>query len=179
MVVRSKLEDMFKAHGYVDFRWLEPEEIEVAHWVRMKCMFGCSEYGRTATCPPNVPSVDECRDFFQNYEQAVVFHLQKAVEKPEDRFVWTREMNLSLLEVERKVFISGYKKAFLLFLDSCNICDSCPGKKDKCKEPRQARPTPEAMAVDVFATVQKLGYPIEVLSDYSQVMNRYAFLLIE
>jgi hypothetical protein len=35
------------------------------------------------------------------------------------------------------------------------------------------------MAVDVYATVRQYGYPIEVLRDYSQAMNRYAFLLIE
>jgi hypothetical protein len=35
------------------------------------------------------------------------------------------------------------------------------------------------MAVDVFSTVRSMGYPIEVLSDYRQTMNRYAFLLIE
>jgi hypothetical protein len=35
------------------------------------------------------------------------------------------------------------------------------------------------MAVDVFTTVRKLGYPIQVLQDYDQAMNRYAFLLIE
>jgi hypothetical protein len=42
-----------------------------------------------------------------------------------------------------------------------------------------SRPTPDALAVDVFSTVRKLGYPIEVLSDYDQEMNRYAFLLID
>jgi hypothetical protein len=35
------------------------------------------------------------------------------------------------------------------------------------------------MAIDVFSTVRQYGYPIEVLSDYSQAMNRYAFLLVE
>jgi hypothetical protein len=35
------------------------------------------------------------------------------------------------------------------------------------------------MAVDVYETVRKIGYPIDVLYDYSQEMNRYAFLLIE
>jgi hypothetical protein len=45
--------------------------------------------------------------------------------------------------------------------------------------PRQARPSPESMAVDVFSTVRQVGYPIEVLSDYAQAMNRYAFLLLE
>ena len=33
------------------------------------------------------------------------------------------------------------------------------------------------MAVDVYSTVLRAGYPIEVLSDYNQAMNRYAFLL--
>jgi hypothetical protein len=42
-----------------------------------------------------------------------------------------------------------------------------------------ARPTPEAMAVDVFATVRQVDYLIEVLSNYKQTMNRYAFLLVE
>ena len=33
--------------------------------------------------------------------------------------------------------------------------------------------------MDVFATARSLGYPIEVLTDRSQTMNRYAFLLVE
>jgi hypothetical protein len=35
------------------------------------------------------------------------------------------------------------------------------------------------MAVDVYATVRKYGFPIEVLKDYSEAMNRYAFLMID
>jgi hypothetical protein len=31
----------------------------------------------------------------------------------------------------------------------------------------------------VFATARKLGYPIQVLTDRSQMMDRYAFLLVE
>jgi predicted metal-binding protein len=46
-------------------------------------------------------------------------------------------------------------------------------------EPKLARPTPEALGVDVYSTVRKANYPIQVLSDYSQMMNRYAFILIE
>ncbi|UCE57072.1 MAG: hypothetical protein JSV31_15050 [Desulfobacterales bacterium] len=53
-----------------------------------------------------------------------------------------------------------------------------PKKKEDCKYPRIARPSPEAMAVDVYSTVRQFGFPIHVLSEYSQEMNRYAFLLI-
>jgi hypothetical protein len=33
--------------------------------------------------------------------------------------------------------------------------------------------------LDVFSTARKYGFPIEVLSQYGQTMNRYAMLLIE
>jgi predicted metal-binding protein len=145
----------------------------------MKCLFGCPEYGRTGTCPPNTPSVAECERFFKEYKTAAIFHFEKRVAKPEDRHAWTRETNLRLSKLEREVFLDGYVRAFLLFMDSCTICQKCSGSRADCKEPHLARPTPEAMAVDVFSTVLRAGYPIEVLPDYDRAMNRYAFLLIE
>ena len=179
MVDRQKLEEKFLKHRFINYKWIDPQKIVVSHWVRMKCQFGCDEYGVTASCPPNVPSVSECKKFFMEYREAVIFHFEKRVPKPEDRFAWTRKVNLKLLKLEREIFLSGYQKAFLLFLDSCNICPECSGRKETCKEPKLARPTPEAMSMDVYTTVRQFGYPIEVLSDYSQKMNRYAFLLIE
>jgi hypothetical protein len=41
-----------------------------------------------------------------------------------------------------------------------------------------ARPTPEAMAIDVYSTVRRFGYPIEVRRAVTDEQNRYGFLLI-
>jgi predicted metal-binding protein len=176
---QPELEALFAKHGYTDFKWMDPKQIVTAQWVRMKCEFGCTEYGKCAACPPNNPSVPDCRRFFDDYSSAVVFHFEKAVDRPEDRHPWSRKVNIGLSKLEREVFISGYRKAFLLFMDSCPLCDECVGRKEDCKNPRMRRPSPESMAVDVFATVRPLGFPIEVLSNYSQTMNRYAILLVE
>ncbi len=178
-MTKKALEERFKKHKFKDFKWIDPKNIVVSQWVRMKCYYGCNEYGVTSTCPPNVPSVSECEKFFREYKTAVVFHFEKKVPKPDDRIAWTRKVNLNLLKLEKEIFLSGYQKAFLLFLDSCNICLECPGKKEECKEPKMARPTPEALGVDVYSTVRQIGYPIYVLPDYSQKMNRYSFLLID
>jgi predicted metal-binding protein len=174
-----ELEELFAGQGYRDFRWLDPGQIVVAQWVRLKCQYGCREYGRNASCPPNVPEVAECARFFGEYGRAAVFHFSAALENPEDRHAWSRQVNRRLLELERAVFLEGYPKAFLLFMDSCGLCPQCAGSRRECKDPRSARPTPEAMAVDVFSTVRKLGYPIQVLPGYRETMNRYAFLLVE
>jgi len=174
----AEMEALLAKHGYTDFKWMNPRDIVVSQWVRVKCMFGCDEYGRTASCPPNVPSVSECRRFFDDYSTGLILHFEKKVDKPEDRHSWSRKVNRKLLMLEKDVFCAGYEKAFLLFMDSCCLCADCPGVRVECKNPKSARPSPEAMAVDVFSTVKQYGYPIEVLSAYSQAMNRYAFLLI-
>ena len=176
---RRKLESVFKKHGCADFRWIDPREIVTAQWVRAKCMFGCGNYGKHACCPPNVPPVSECKQFFSEYVTGVIFHFAKAEDKPDDRRDWGRKTNQGLLSVEREVFLLGYQKALLLLMSTCSICEECTGVRDDCKNPKSARPTPEGMAIDVYSTVRKYDFPIEVLADYSQTMNRYAFLLIE
>lgn len=178
MVDRALVEARLRANRVDTFRWIDPRKIVVAQWVRMKCMFGCVEYGRNACCPPNTPSVDECARFFGEYEEGVLIRFHHAVQHPDDRHGWSREVNGRLLAVEREVFIGGHQKAFMLFMDSCSLCEECATTRRGCKEPRSARPSPEAMAVDVFATVRAAGFPIDVLSDYAQPMNRYALLLV-
>ena len=163
----KRLDALFEKHGYTDYVWIDPRDIVIGQWVRMKCMFGCGDYGVRASCPPNVPSVSECRQFFNAYETAVIFHFVKAVDKPEDRFEWTREVNQGLVALERDIFLSGYQKAFALVIDSCTMCEECAGSRESCRHPRMARPTPEAMGVDVYSTVRKYEYPIKVLTDYS------------
>jgi predicted metal-binding protein len=179
MNTQEKVDAILKKQGYDDYKWINPAEIFVSQWVRMKCLYGCNEYGKTATCPPNVPTIEESERFFHEYSLAVIIRFDKKMEKPEDRFAWTRKVNIKLLELEKEIFCSGFQKAFLLFMDSCNICRSCEEKKEDCKEPKLSRPTPEALGIDVYSTVRKVELPIQVLSDYSQKMNRYAFLLIE
>jgi predicted metal-binding protein len=175
----GELDALFNEYGYVDFKWIDPTKIVVSQWVRMKCMFGCREYGQNGSCPPNVPSVSECERFFHEYSAAVIFHFEKTVDKPEDRHAWSSKVNLKLAKLEREVFLAGYERAFLLFMDSCCICADCTGERENCKEPRLSRPSPEAMAVDVFTTVRQFGFPIQVRTEYSQKMDRYAFLMIE
>lgn len=138
MVRHKDLEEKFRKRGFTDFKWLDPQKIVVAQWARMKCIYGCGEYGKTATCPPNTPSVSECERFFREYRLAAVFHFEKVVAKPEDRSAWTRRLDLKLLKLERDIFLSGYQKAFLLFMDSCNVCPECV-EKESCANSRRWR----------------------------------------
>ena len=176
---KSDIEKILKSKGFSDFKWILPKEIVVAHWVRMKCTYGCSSYSENASCPPNVPSVEECRKFFDEYKTGMIIHIPGKMDKPEDRAAWSVLQNDKLLQVEREVFLLGFRKAFITYMDECRLCEECPGKREDCLHKDDSRPSPEAFAVDVFETVKKYDFPIEVLKDYSEEMNRYAILLID
>jgi predicted metal-binding protein len=179
MADRRALDALFRSRGYEDFVWIDASSIVVAQWVRMKCRYGCDGYARHLTCPPNVPSVADCLDFFREYSTAVVFRFEKLLERPEDRREWAKKIYEGLVTLERDVFLLGHEKALVLPMSSCHLCPDCFMTESECPRPEGVRPPAEALAVDVFSTVRKHGLPIEVLSGYDQPMNRYAFLLIE
>jgi predicted metal-binding protein len=83
-----------------------------------------------------------------------------------------------LLELERAIFLAGYQKAFMLTVDQCQLCTECTQNLEICHHPKPARPTIEAFAVDVFSTARNVGYPIQVLTDPTDTMNRYAILMV-
>jgi len=174
----QQIDTILQENGYTDYKWIEPKQIVVSQWVRMKCKFGCGEFGRGGTCPPQTPSVAECREFFSEYEDALILHFEGLMDKPEDRHAWSAKINAKLVEMERAVFIAGYERAFLLFMDSCCFCRECTGQRETCEQPRMARPSPEAMAVDVYTTVRKVGFEVNVRSEFNQKMDRFAFLMI-
>jgi predicted metal-binding protein len=179
MIDKSQIEPIFASHGYSDFKWMKANQIKVAQWVRFKCLFGCPVYGKKGTCPPNVPSIDQCREFFSEYEECVIFRIQKTFEAPEEYKGWGRDAVQGLLAIEREVFLAGHYKAFLISFDSCGQCAECTVDRVGCTNKKAARPGADAMGIDVYATARGMGYPIQVLKTVKETMNRYAFLMIE
>lgn len=176
---QDALPSLLAQHGFDDFLPLDPHEVVLGEWVRMKCRFGCQHYGKSTVCPPHTPPLPQCRSFFDEYRTAFVIRCRGTVAAPEDRHDWTRTINQRLLDLERSVFLAGFVKAFVLFVDPCNLCmQGCPPEL-RCRRPHQARPAPEAMGVDVFSSVRRCGYEIQVLTDYSQEMSRFGLLLVE
>ena len=64
-------------------------------------------------------------------------------------------------------------------MDECRLCNECAVTRQECKNKAMSRPSPEALGVDVFTTVQNAGFEIKVLKDISQTMDRFAFILID
>ena len=175
---QPQIENILKNHELSDFRWINPHEIVVAQWVRVKCTFGCSDYGLGA-CPPNTPSVAECEKFFREYKSGFIIRFKKFTGKDSYPVEWSSKITEKLLEIEREIFLAGYHKVFLFNQTCCNLCDDCPGNRLECKDKKRSRPSPESFAVDVYQTVRKFGMKINVVAISPAEIHRISILLIE
>jgi len=174
-----QIEKLARAQSLGDFKWMDPRTIIPRHWVREKCIYGCPRYGQKACCPPEVPSVSECKEFFKEYRYGLFYHLIKKFGDPNERFRWARDVNKKVFALEREVFLSGFYKAFAFTAAPCNLCEDCKNNKRECRNPLVSRPTLEAFGVDVYATARKIGYPLQVVKGYKEETNRFGLLLVE
>jgi predicted metal-binding protein len=175
---QEEVEFILEKQGFSNYRWIKPDDIIVANWVRIKCTFGCGDYG-LGTCPPNTPSVEDCRNFFREYEKALIVVLNKFADKDAYPSEWSKEMTTKLLHIEREVFLMGFPKVFLLNQTCCSLCKDCPGSRIECKDKKNSRPSPESFAVDVYQTVRNAGINIHVIAENPAEINRIALLMIE
>src|SRR4030042_437295 len=57
--------------GAADAKVIPADKIVVENRVVLKCKVGCSNYGKTLTCPPYTPTADEFRKIVGEYSYAL------------------------------------------------------------------------------------------------------------
>lgn len=162
--------------GADDAKLIQPEAVIVADWVRLKCQFGCDEYGRRLTCPPYSPAPETMRRLLSHYEQALLLRLNRSGSGLEEEK--RRRMEEVVADLERKIFLAGYERAFGLSAGPCTFCETCDISAP-CVLPSKARPSVEACGIDVYTTVRKAGWDIEVVQTCELPYSLFGLILIE
>ncbi|MEO0109593.1 MAG: DUF2284 domain-containing protein [candidate division WOR-3 bacterium] len=151
--------------GAKDCKIIATKTIITGEWVRLKCQYGCDEYGKRFTCPPYSPTPEYTNKMLTYYQYGILIHSDK----------W-REISRIVAQLEREIFLDGYYKAFGMGAGPCRLCRRC-GRF--CRFPELARPSMEACGIDVYATVRNNKFPIEVLRKRELTGNYYGLVLIE
>jgi predicted metal-binding protein len=157
-----------KKAGVIEARMISPADVETSAWVRLKCQYGCDGYGLCLVCPPFTPTPEQMRQVLDGYKRAVLIHFESDA-----------DAKAIVADLERKIFLLGFWKAFGLGAGPCYFCNECDVEEKQCRYPQRARPSMEACGIDVFTTVKKFGLPIEVVRTTRQCPNYYGLLLID
>ncbi len=142
-----------KELGAIHAKIVPSESIIVSHWVRLKCQYGCNDYGKWKTCPPYTPDTDTMKKVLKEYRKVLLMTAHNHTEASKlavDMMFW--------------LYSKGLFKAFPLGSGRCRLCDECT--PEDCKHPELAYPSMEACSIDVFGTAQTNKIPLQHKNHY-------------
>lgn len=188
--------------GATDARVFDAQDIVVDERVRLKCCVPvCRNYNVSLMCPPNVMPLDEFRDVLARFKKALL--VQIAYNVPDwmlDRIHATEDLaalykdetylngwvqtylaakntlNTIANRIEAAAFKVGLKYATAFSAGKCTLCEACAGIGNRCRNPYKARPSMEAMGIDVGETARKAGLPFEEVASDRIVLNALVLL---
>lgn len=154
--------------------------------VNLKCRVPlCSAYGHNLMCPPAVMTAVETREVLARYGDVLV--VQQDIPLTQDRVDaqlagrtyaqarsdaervegLRRSQNRFarlMTDLERAAFKMGYRYAAAFSGGECVLCEECVGQAsgESCRHPFEARPSMEAVGIDVVATAAAAGLRVEL-----------------
>src|SRR5512136_2998025 len=195
--LESIVSELKTVHG--DLRLISTEIIVVSDWVRLKCRYGCDNYGKRLGCPPFSPTPEETRAVLSEYRNAILARFEvkpdpKMAAKHGSRALSNSavKMQKTMAELERAAFLAGCYKAFGMSAMPCALCETCVieemHKKDqavfpldgmKCRNKETMRPSMEACGIDVFKTLVNAGYRPQVLKSTREDVELFGLMLLD
>jgi predicted metal-binding protein len=152
---------------------VETSKVFTEPWVRMKCQYGCSMFGKGLCCPPRTPTPEEMRKILDSYRYGILLHrhIQKG-------YKYVNDFNDIIVDLERTIFLDGHYKAWAVGSGPCTRCKEC-NITGTCLHPEKARPSMESCGIDVYKTAKQSGLPIQVVRNHSQDRDIYGLVLVE
>ncbi|MCK9196316.1 MAG: DUF2284 domain-containing protein [Syntrophales bacterium] len=157
---------LLKAEGASTVLSLPVSHVIVDERVRLKCQVPlCDSFHKNLMCPPFVMPVEEFRKVLGCYKEAILLQTEGLFDilndgKPgRDVFVPAGRLHDLVNLGEREAFRSGFRFAAGLIGGCCRLCEVCVAIDNSriCRFPFRARPSMEAMGIDVVATLEQSG----------------------
>jgi predicted metal-binding protein len=175
--------------GATNARPFNAKDVVIDERVKMKCRVPpCKDYGKNLMCPPYVMSTKELRDVISKYEWALLIQVEapfntdvkNEISQTGDVASLYRNkeflmafgknfgsnfnlLHLIINKVEAKASMLGYRFATGFKAGACKLCPECVAEKSgkHCRHPYQARPSMEAVGIDVLKTAEIAGLPVD------------------
>jgi len=178
---------------------IEAGLIVIDERVQLKCRYPpCLFYGKNLMCPPYTPSAKEFGEYTAKYKHAIIVQIETPIEEEIKRRIRRKGAKLKELlkdyelfehgragwkklvdvvsAVEREAFNKGYYLSLGLTAGTCRLCATCDPKLP-CRHPWEARPSMEAVGIDVHKTTKNAG--LELKWNTKELMTISGLILID
>ena len=187
--------------GAMNAKAIKSSDIIVDPRANLKCQVPiCPYYGNNLMCPPYIMKASEFQEILSKYAYAVLVQVEMSF--PEELIQAAQKAdNLAGLlkdkdylqpllpsmnkydelinKIEAAAFNLGYRFAAGFSGGTCKLCDECVAKQpgESCRHPFKARPSMEAVGIDVLRTAENAG-----LTSAAPAMNKivvYGLVLVD
>lgn len=172
--------------GATDAKVINTKMIVIDERVRAKCLIpACSKSGICGHCPPYTLDLDVMRKIVNNFHYALFSKIEVASEEitvprvlKNGQHVRTVINNHEIVsKIEAEAFYDGYYLAMALADGSCKSyfcpdidCSALlPGQA--CRHPRRARPSMEALGIDVYLLATRVGWSVYPIGRNTSAMD--------
>jgi predicted metal-binding protein len=138
----------------------------------------CNGYGKSANCPPHTMKPWEFREVLKSYAHALIFKIDvpQQVMLSDDRHDAFRKIYEIAAKLEARAKDAGLVKSRGYAAGSCKpvFCrdhKACQALKDRqrCRMPDLARPSMEAVGINVMKLVTDAGWEIQQIDKQTQI----------
>ncbi len=175
--------------GAIDAKVIPASDVFVENRVPLKCRTGCVGYGKKLTCPPYVPTAEEFRKILSEYSYVMLVKFRSpakaepdvicsiyrywldpdapAKKKEQADTFWkeyfgeSKNILLTMLELEKTAFNAGHTLTLALVNGSCRLCETCNIKNGICAHPSMARIPEHAVGVNMKKTAERAGMALQ------------------
>lgn len=159
--------------GALDAKVIRTQDIATAEWVRLKCRYGCPNYGRHLDCPPNTPDSELMRRLLGEYHRAIILKLARLPQ-------YRAELSGIVHKVERELLLNQFYRALAFGAGSCGLCVAeCVRELGRCPHPHNIRPAAEGAGVDWFETLKNNGWELRIAQDKGESPPSYSLILVD
>jgi len=181
----SELKDEAIKQGASSVKVIDAKDIIIDKRARLKCAIPlCPSYDSHLLCPPNLMAVEEFKEIIGLYEKALILQVEadydsldksdkeldgelcELIENDTRTPEWELKLHKLVNRLEASAFKRGFRFAAGLIGGECSLCKECVGvrSEEACRHPFRARPSMEAMGIDVHETCAKAGLPLSLSS---------------
>lgn len=175
-----------KRLGATEAKLIETSKIVLDPRVRLKCEIPrCSNFDSHLMCPPMSISVSDFGKIVRKYRNALIVQIESHHDSSDkspsaltlelctrlERELRSTEPEKALHRLINRLEASAFKKGCYLAVGliggECLLCPECVGRHsgEQCRHPFEARPSMEAMGIDVYKTCKNAGLPLALSSD--------------
>jgi predicted metal-binding protein len=161
------------AFGASDAKVIPASQIPVEDDIILFCKDPlCDSYGQSIHCPPHAMAPQSMRAVIGNYQKALIFKLELPSEQLLDEScnLHFKKIFRIAAKLEQAALAAGYTESSGYAAGSCKpvFCPSykCQALRDgtSCRYPAEARPSMEAVGINVFKLYENVGWEIHKIT---------------